>query len=73
MAAKKKASGRNVSEAERNTERVTLRLDPEAMEILRYYAAAWKCPISEVVTSALDMLQNDQFLKSIERKRTTDT
>lgn len=60
MASKKKASGRNVTEDERNTERVTLRLDPEAMETLRFYAAAWKCPVSEVVTMALDSLRSDK-------------
>ncbi len=64
MVAKKKASGRNVSEDERNTERVTLRLDPEAMDILRFYADAWKCPISEVVASALDSLQSDEAVNA---------
>ncbi len=61
MAAKKK-SGRNVAESERNTERVTLRLDPEAMDILRFYAESWSCPMSEVVASALDSLQADKAI-----------
>lgn len=64
MATKKKASGRNVAEHERNTERVTLRLDPEAMATLRSYAAAWKCPMSEVVESALDSLQADKTINA---------
>lgn len=70
MAAKKQASGRNISEAERNTERVTVRLDPEAMELLRHYAAAWKCPMSDVIESALEALNNDAVLG---RRRGSDT
>lgn len=53
----KKASGRNVTDDERNTERVTLRLDPESMALLRYYAAAWHCPMAEVVSCALEALE----------------
>ncbi len=66
MAARKrapKASGRNVTEDERNTERISLRLDPEAMELLRHYAAAWKCPMSEVVSVALDSLKEDKVMQ----------
>lgn len=59
---RKKASGRNVAESERNTERVTVRLDPEAMGLLRHYAAAWRCPMSEVVTCALDSLRSDKAI-----------
>ena len=58
----KKASGRNVTESERNTERINLRLDAEAMETLRFYAGAWKCPMSEVVTCALDSLRADKAI-----------
>lgn len=73
---KRKASGRNITEEERNTERVTIRLDPEAMGLLRGFATAWKCSMSEVVSTALDSLNGDRdmqnvmgFLKS--KKRTT--
>lgn len=61
-AKKKKASGRNIPEAERNTERVTVRLDPEAMELLRHYAKAWKCPMSDVIETALEALKSDPLL-----------
>lgn len=66
-AAKKapKASGRNVSEDERNTERISLRLDPEAMELLRHYAGAWKCSMAEVVTCALDSLKDDKDMHAV--------
>lgn len=63
MAAKKtKASGRNIPEADRGTERLNLRLDAEAMELLRFYAKAWRCPMSEVVHVALEALKNDKLL-----------
>ncbi len=66
-AAKKtpKASGRNVSEDERNTERITLRLDPEAMEVLRHFAGAWKCSMAEVVSTALDSLNGDKDMQNV--------
>lgn len=63
----KKKSGRNVTDAERNTERITLRLDPEAMGVLRAYASAWKCPMSEVVETALNSLQNDKTINKAVR------
>lgn len=56
MPKKKAPSGRNIAEHERNTLRIVLRLDPEVAETLRAYAAAWKCPISEVVETALEKL-----------------
>ncbi len=67
MAAKKakKASGRNVAEHERNTERVTIRLDPEAMDHLRHFAAAWKCSMAEVVSAALDSLNGDTDMQAV--------
>lgn len=55
---KKKASGRNVAESERNTERITLRLDPEAMDLLRHWKAAWRCSAGDVVEVALDALRD---------------
>lgn len=61
----KKASGRNIAESERNTERVTVRLDPEAMALLRHYAAAWQCPMSDVVESALDALSSHETIKGV--------
>lgn len=54
--AKKKASGRNISEAERNTERVTLRLDPETMSDLRELAEEMGVSIADVVDSAMTTL-----------------
>lgn len=63
--AAKKASGRNVTEAERGTERITLRLDPEAMDLLKHFAAAWKCSMSEVVSTALDSLNGDIGMQEV--------
>ncbi len=60
-----KASGRNVAESERNTDRITLRLDPEAMDHLRHFAAAWGCSMSEVVSTALDSLNGDEGVQEV--------
>ncbi len=53
MKVSKKASGRNIPEAERNTVAIKLRLDEEDAEMLRAYAKAWKCSLSEVVSGLL--------------------
>jgi len=68
MAATKKAtkaSGRNVAEDERNTERITLRLDPEAMDLLKDFAGAWKCSMAEVVSVALSSLNEDKDMQAV--------
>lgn len=57
--AKKPARRRtaNVPEAQRHTERVILRLDPDVAARLRAIASAWHVTLAEVVTDALDMLK----------------
>lgn len=57
MKVSKKASGRNIPEAERNTVAIKLRLDEEDAEMLRAYAKAWKCSLSEVVSGLLHATQ----------------
>jgi len=47
----------NVPEAQRHTDRVMLRLDPEVAGRLRAIAAAWHVTLAEVVTDALDALR----------------
>jgi hypothetical protein len=56
-AKKKKRRTANVSESQRHTERVILRLDPEVAARLRSIAAAWHVTLAEVVTDALDALK----------------
>ena len=51
MKRERKASGRNIPEAERNTVAIKLRLDEEDAEMLRAYAKAWRCTLSEVVSA----------------------
>ncbi len=51
-----KASGRNISDAERNTIKVTLRLGPEHAETLADLAEGLRCPKSYVVAAALEIL-----------------
>lgn len=51
-----KAPGRNIAESERNTERMTLRLDPETMADLREVAADSGCTIAEVIDAAITTL-----------------
>jgi hypothetical protein len=64
MAAKKKSTKKNakrrtanVPEAQRHSERVTLRLDPDVAARLRTIATAWHVTLAEVVTDALDALK----------------
>lgn len=49
----KKASGRNVKESERNTERVSLRLDPQTAEDLRELAEQYGVAMARVVEAAV--------------------
>lgn len=51
MAAKKKASGRNVAESERNTERLTLRMPPVHMRQLEKLAKRWDCSLASVIAT----------------------
>ncbi len=51
-----KASGRNISEAERNTERLTLRLDPETMTDIRDLAEDCDCTLAQVIDAAMTAL-----------------
>jgi hypothetical protein len=55
MAAAKK-SGVNIPEAQRNTDRLTLRLDPETMTDLRELAAECGCSVSAVIDAAMTTL-----------------
>lgn len=58
----KKASGRNISEDERGTKAVKLRLDPEAREVLAALAKKSGMTMSDVVMIALEVLRNDDSL-----------
>lgn len=49
----RKLSGRNIGESERNTVAIKLRLDEEDAAMLRGYAVAWGCSLSEVVSTLL--------------------
>lgn len=53
----KKASGRNIGDHERNTVKVTLRLDPDTAENLKRIALAWKSTMGEVVEAAIEALE----------------
>ncbi len=53
MSSTKKASGRNIPEDERNTERLNLRIDAEAMALLCFFATAWRCSKREVIETLL--------------------
>jgi hypothetical protein len=54
MADKKKASGRNVAESERNTVRVPLRLSPRVRDILRDQAAEQGIAVSGLVSELVE-------------------
>ncbi len=48
-----KASGVNIPEAQRGTERLNLRLDPETMTDIRDMAAECGCSVAQVIESAM--------------------
>jgi predicted DNA-binding protein len=58
MSEKKKASGRNIPEAERGTVQVKLRLPPDVAERLDEVAERWKLTRSGAVARMLEMLEN---------------
>lgn len=55
-----KMPGRNIGDDERNTSRLTLRLDPDVADRMRAIAAAWKCTLAEVVEEAISRLDPDR-------------
>jgi predicted DNA-binding protein len=57
MSEKKKASGRNIPEAERGTVQVKLRLPPDVAERLDEVAEQWKLTRSGAVARMLEMLE----------------
>ncbi len=66
MAAKKKGATAPrprsgwVSEDDRKTERITLRLDPERMAFLRSYAAKYGWTLAGAVGNAIDCLRGEK-------------
>lgn len=56
MKRQKKASGRNIADSERNTTKITLRLDPESAEDLRDFAEESGKSMSEIVGAAMTAL-----------------
>lgn len=58
-----KAPGKNIEDWQRGTERITLRLDPEAMDLLRSYAKSLGVPMSTIVVRALESFKNDPMTR----------
>lgn len=59
---RKKVSGRNIADSERNTIKVTLRLPPEVAEDLREFAEEYDTTMARVVEAAMMMVGNLQTL-----------
>lgn len=53
-------SGRNIKEAERNTERVCLRLPPEVAARFRGLAHAWGLSLAETVEELIVRVAGDE-------------
>lgn len=60
-----KAPGENIEEWQRHTERLTLRLDPEAMELLASYAKSLGWTKAQVVEAALESFKNDKRTQAL--------
>lgn len=50
----------NVHESQRNTERICVRLDPEAAARLRGLAQAWRLGLSETVEELLERVTGEE-------------
>lgn len=53
-----------VTEEQRHTERLTLRLDPEAMDLLRAYSKSLGVSMSTIVERALESFKNDPLTRA---------
>lgn len=69
MTARKKASGRNIPEAERHTVALKLRLSPEVAELLRSTAETEGRSVSDVVAAAVQNRYRPGELPAKRRKK----